>query len=424
VQLAGMLLICAACPVITAMAESLVTVLLAHAASLLAAARLCRESRLRKPSLDNDAHRSRTRIFLEQLQSRQTITVFSFFCVATAMALLGALGGSSSLETLRATLQESYRPDRADLLVGDGSILGITAIALLFVGSAATFGLFPMHGVVQNSFESSPVRVAGTTAILQRLQAAIVVWKIAVTSMPGFESTLLLMCVVFGAASCVSGSILACRSESLRSFAGNVWIAWGGVALVAVATGLAVEFPVDTQTVWQLPSGLENAAFSFVISSMAVGMLLAAERWLSSSERSLDFAEDLTGLGQQHGLIAFAVACALLTLSAVPPLPGFWCAAFIAGNAFMPGVESADGAALVPDTSVLAAVIIALISLLIVSARSVQFLSLMFHHEPNRRFSIPNHKVPAAFSVAAGGLLIWAGLNADTVLAWFHKLPL
>jgi formate hydrogenlyase subunit 3/multisubunit Na+/H+ antiporter MnhD subunit len=406
------------------MAESLETVLLAHAASLLATARLCWESRWRKQSIDNDAHRNRIRGFLEQLQSRQTIIVFSFFCIATAMALLGALGGSSSLETLRATLQESYRPERADLLVGDGSILGITAIALLFVGSAATFGLFPMHGTVQNSFESSPVGVAGTTAILQRLQAVIVVWKIAVTSMPGFESTLQLMCVVFGAASCVSGSILACRSESLRSFTGNLWMAWGGIVLIAVASGLAVEVPADAQTVWQLPSGLETAAFALVISSIAVGMLLAAERWLSTSERPVDFAEDLTGLGQQHGLIAFAIACSLLTLSAVPPMPGFWCAAFIAGNAFMPGVESAQGAALVPDAAVLAAAAIVLISLLIVSARSVQFLSLMFHHEPIRRFSIPDHKVRAAVSVAVAGLLFWAGLNAGTVLGWFHKLPL
>jgi formate hydrogenlyase subunit 3/multisubunit Na+/H+ antiporter MnhD subunit len=379
---------------------------------------------LQNLSIENDVQRSQISNFLEQLQSRQTISVFSFFCIATAMALLGALGGSSSLETLRTTLQESYRPERPDLLVGDGSILGITAITLLFVGSAATFGLFPMHGVMQNSFESSPARVAGTTAVLQRLQTAIVVWKIAVTSMPGFESTVMLMCVVFGAASAASGSILACRSESLRSFAGNLWLVWGGVALVAAASGLAVEVPADAQTVWQLPSGLETAAFSFVISSIAVGMLLAAERWLSISERSMDFTEDLTGLGQQHGLIAFAVACSLLTLSAIPPLPGFWCAAFIAGNAVMPGVESTQGAALVPDSAVLVAAIIVLVSLLIVSARSVQFLSLMIHHEPIRRFSIPDHKVPTAVSVAVAGLLFWAGMNAGTVLAWFHKLPL
>lgn len=424
VQVAGMLLFCAVCPVMTAMAESLETVLLAHATSLLAAARLCRESRLQIPSIRNDVARSRSRIFLKQLQSRQTTSVFSFFCIATALILLGALGGSSSLETLRATLQESYRPERPDLLVGDGSILGIAAIVLLFVGSAATFGLFPMHGIVQNLVESSPVRVAGPTAILQRLQAAIVVWKVAITSMPGFESTLLSMCVAFGTASCAGGSIMACRSESLRSFAGNLWMVWGGVTVIAAASGLAVEGPANAQIVWQLPSGIETAAFSFVISAIAVGLLLAAERWLTMSERDVEFIEDLTGLGRQHGLIAFAIACSILTLSAIPPLPGFWCATFMAGNAFMPGVESAQGAALVPNASVLTAAIIVLISLLIVSARSVQFLSLMYHHEPIRRFSIPDHKVPAAISVAMTGVLFWVGMNAGIVLAWFHKLPL
>ena len=30
-------------------------------------------------------------------------------------------------------------------------------------------------------------------------------------------------------------------------------------------------------------------------------------------------------------------------------MPGFWCVTFIAGNAFLPGVESAEGPSLVPD---------------------------------------------------------------------------
>ena len=409
---------------ITVLAESLETVLLACAASLLAAAKLRVNARSNKPSLDANVRKSRIHSLRRRLAVHHVTDIFSFFCIAAGMALLGSLGGSASLEAIRAALSESYQPERLDLLVGDGSILGIASIVLTFVGTAAAFGLFPMHGVVQNAFESSPAGIAGSTALLQRLQAAVILWKIAVTSMPGFESTTQMMCVVFGTCSCLVGSILVCRSESLRNVAGNLWITWGGVVLVAAAAGMPVEAPTNFQTTWQLPTGLETAAFSLVISTVAVGLLLVSERWLSHVGRSIDFAEDVTGLGHQRGLVALAIACSLLTLSAIPPLPGFWCATFVAGNAFLPGVESAQGASLVPDTSVLCSAIVLLISLLVVSARSVHFLSLMFHHEPIRRFNIGVGKLPVAISLMVSGILLWVGLNVGTALTWFHRLPL
>ncbi|NQV24827.1 MAG: hypothetical protein HQ518_10710 [Rhodopirellula sp.] len=406
------------------MADSLETVFLASAASLLGAGNLLREDRSARRSNEAEVERSRVQLLAGQLQSRRTVGFFSGFCVATAFVFLGSLAGSSSLETIRTTLQESYRPERADLLVGDGSVLGVTAIVLLFAGCASAFGLFPMHGVVLNGFESSHASIAATTAVLQRFQASIVLWKVTVVAMPGFESTIQLMCIVFGTASCLSGSILACRGESLRGLAGNLWMTWGGVVLVAAATGMTSQPPAVSETLWQFPSGLATALFSLLISSFAMCLLLTCERWLFSGAQSADFPEDVTGLGRQHGVVAFAVGCSLLTLSVVPPLPGFWCAVFITGNAFLPGVESAEGAALIPEASVLTALLLLLISMLIVAARSVHFLSLMFHHEPIRRFDIRDGKFPAIASLTIAGVLLWIGINVGTALTWFHRLLL
>lgn len=422
-QLAGLILISAACPVISAMAGSLETVLLVYTASLLANSVLDRERRAQPESASN-SHPSRFSEVFDYLGPRRTTDIFNFMCVATGMALLGSLGGSSSLESIRQTLQESYRADRLDLLVGVGSTLGVAAVVLLFAGVAAPFGLFPLHSAVQNTFNSAPGGIAVITTVLQRVQAAVVLWRVVLSSMPGFEPTIQLLCIVLGVSSCLAGAVLVCKSESIRGLASNLWITWGGIALISVATGLAVETPADHQPAWQLPTGLQTAAFSIAISTVATGMLLGTERWLSNNERSIDFAEDITGLGQQEKLIALAVACALLTMSAIPPLPGFWCMAFIVGNAFQPGVESSSGAALVPDKSVLTAVVLLLISLLALSARSATFLSLMLHHEPIRRLGLTSSKVPAALSLAVSGLLVWMGMNVGTVLTWIHKLPL
>ena len=153
-------------------------------------------------------------------------------------------------------------------------------------------------------------------------------------------------------------------------------------------------------------------------------MLLTCDCWLTLENRGVDFAEDVTGLGKRHSAMAAAIGCALLTMCAIPPLPGFWCAVFITGNAFLPGVESTQGPSLVPDASILAAVVLLLLSLLVLSARAVHFLSLLFLHEPIRRFEIAGRSIPALLSLTAVGLLLWAGLNVGTLFAWLHQLPL
>ncbi len=119
VQLAGLILICAACPVISAMAGSLETVLLAYTASILSTSSLVRERRAQAVCASN-SHQSRISGITEHPSTRQTTDIFSFLCVATGMAFLGSLVGSSSLEVIRQTLLESYRAERVDLLVGGG----------------------------------------------------------------------------------------------------------------------------------------------------------------------------------------------------------------------------------------------------------------------------------------------------------------
>lgn len=423
VQFAGLILINAVCLVIAVQAESLETLLLAHAASAVASGRLTGRTRSGPESSRDSVKRQYSRLLFDQFQSRCTVGLVSLICTATGFVFLGSLAGSSSLEVIETTLRESYRPERSDLLVGYGSVLGIAAAVLLFAGVAVSFGMFPMHGLLMNGFESSSATTAGMTAVLQRLQAGVVIWKVAVTAMPGFEATIVVLCMVFGAVSCFAGSILACRHESLRGLAGCLWITWGGVELIAIGTELMVEAPSGREATWQFPAGLEAATFSFLISSIAMSVLIFNEYWLHREDRSVDFAEDLTGLGRQHRALASSIGCSLLTLSAVPPLPGFWSAVFILGNAFLPGVESTHGAALVPDSSILFAAALMMISLLLVGARSVHFLSLMFLQEPIRRFDVAGRWVPHWIGAFLLGLLLWTGLNGGTVIAWIHHLP-
>lgn len=422
-RFAGLILISLICLVISLQAESLQTLWLAHAAGMVATDRLLIRSRSGSYSTRSRAKRNRTRDRLEQIRSQRTAGLVSLLCLAIAFAFLGSLAGTSRLEGIETTLRESYRPERSDLVVGYGSVLGIAAAVLLVSATSVSFGLFPMHGPVLNSFESSPASISGMTALLQRMQASVVLWKVVVVGMPGFESTVLLLFVVSGALSCVVGSFLACRSESLRMLAGSCWITWGGIVLVAAGAGLTADAPSGDHVAWQFPTGLETAVFSLVVSAVALASLMFIESWLTCGDRPVDFEEDLTGFGRGHRLPAAALGCALLTFSAIPPLPGFWSVLFIVGNAFLPGVESMQGAALVPDASVLSGTALMVFSLLVLAGRSIDFLSVIFLREPIRRISIRGRWLPCCISAIVLGLLLWAGMGCGTLIAWIHQLP-
>ena len=410
---------------VTAMAGSLETVVLAQAASLLSGGMLLRERRATSMPR-SESQSSIGNCFREQLQSLRMVGAVSLFCLVLASALLSSLAGSSSLETIEATLRNSYRPERSELVVGDGSILGVAAVVLVFVGCGAQLGLVPLQGVLSSGFEAAPAGVTAVTVAIQRLQAMVVVWKLTVVTMPGFESTVQVVCVVLGAVSSLMGAVLACRSESLRGLAGNFWMSWGGIVLVALACGVTSAEAVQgtPEQAWQFPSGIEAGVLALLTSTIAVGMLLACDRWLAPEDRHVDFMEDLTGLGKQQGPVAFAVTCSLLTLCAIPPLPGFWCTVLLAGNAFLPGVESTQGPSLVPDASVVAAMVVVLVSLLLLTSRAARLLSLMYQHEPIRRLVLRGGHLAVGGAIVASACLVWIGLFPGRLLALLHELPL
>lgn len=412
-QIAGLMLINITCVVMTWQADTLVALLIAQTASLLSAGVL----------LERDASSSH----------RIVSAAIAFPCLLLGCALILALTGTSSLADIESTLRASYRPERADLLVGAGSILGVMATILIVAGCGIQAGLFPFHLISTDMFERSPPWMTGFLALMQRAQALLLIGRIG-GAMPGFEATWQLALLILGAASALAAAVLVSRCESLRSLAGHAWLLHGGIVAVALAVAIAEPVVADSagssatladsggDVPWQMLSARETVLLMFVVAGAALCGLLACEHYLRMPDRRIDFLDDLAGLGRQNPLAAAALIVPLLTLIAVPPLPGFWGMVFLTANAFLPGIESTVSPVLVPSLIVLLALFVVTVGMLLVAGRIVFVMSLVYFHEPIRRLSASGSMLSLISAVFAAVVLTGTGVLPHSLLRLLHKL--
>ncbi|MFP6764865.1 MAG: proton-conducting transporter membrane subunit [Planctomycetaceae bacterium] len=390
-------------------AESLATLLAAHAAFLFV-------SSGGVPSVPVCGHNVRQSLVTGV--DSYLLPLSLVFPVAGA-GLLIALGGSDDLHSIQQTLRDNYQPVRQELTVGTASILGTVSFILILAGIAIPFAIFPFHSGRVESFADQPAWLASGNAIASRAHAFVVLWRISVTAMPGFGPQVQTPMLVLAAASAAAGACLACRSRSLRELAGNCWLVNGGLLLHCIATGAGQVSMVRDDPGWQLPNALETGLYLFICSSAALLTVMLIESSFELPDRRLEFDEDLSGLGRQRPLTGGILASGLLAFCGLPPLASFWGIVYLHAGAFVPQYEASDSAILVPNAAVLLTAGGLVIALLILTARIVRLLSLIFFEEPLRR-----HREAAGLPlIMAGGLaaaLVFTGLLPARLMRAIH----
>lgn len=348
------------------------------------------------------------------------LLVLSVVLVVTGAGFLIALSGSTELDSIQQTLRGSYQPTREELTVGTASILGTISFVLILVGAAVPFGTFPFQFGQSKTFEEQPAWLASWVAIAGRAQAFVLLWRVGVTTMPGFGPQVQTPLLVLAAATAFVGACLACRSTSLRELAGNCWLVHGGLLLHCVATGAGQVSMVRDDPRWQLPPALETGVLIFACSSVALVVLLLIESSLALPDRRQEFDEDLAGLVRQRPSTGGALAAALAAFCAVPPLASFWGVLYLAAGSFVPQYEAADSDILVPNATVLLVAAILVLSLLILASRIVRLLSIMMFDEPLRQ-----HRPAGGLSLIVAGVLaaglLFLGLLPGSLLRVIHS---
>ena len=410
----AMILLALAAVAITCQTERLSTLVAAHAAFYFSALSAVRG---KAPRGDSAAHSTAAR---QHADSVRWLLPLSLILVAAGAAILLVPGGSDNLAEIARTFHNSYQPEREETRVGTASILGTVSIVLLLIGAAIPFAAFPLQFHQSSLFEEQPDWLVIWIAVAGRAQAFVLLWRIAVTTMPGFGPQVQTPLVVIAAVSAVAGGLLACRSTSLRGLAGNCWLVHGGLLLHCIATGAGQVSVVRDDPRWQLPPALETGLFLFVCSSVSLVVVLLIDGSLAPAGRKQEFDEDLAGLARQRPSIGGALATALLGFCAVPPLASFWGVLYLSTGSFVPQYEASDSDILIPNAAVLATTVVLLASLLILAARIVSLFSLMFFDEPFRRHEPKGSPTLLIAGVLAAALIL-AGLMPGPFLRAIHS---
>jgi NADH:ubiquinone oxidoreductase subunit 2 (subunit N) len=338
------------------------------------------------------------------------VATVGFASLLCGTGLLLALTGTTDLAGIESTLAANYQPDRSDLLTGRGSISGVAALVCVLGGVAFPIGLFPFQYWQTRLFAESPGWLAVSISVLLRLQGLGVLIRVFDVAGTGYEDSAQIVTALPAAASCLAGTSLLCRAESLRAIAGSLWLTWGGLSVAGYAISVTHPVGQTIDTVMPVPAGAVVALVVAVIGVLVCGTVMALEAHLARGQRRPEFFAELTGLGRQAPATSCLLLAALLSCIPIPPLPMFWCLILLVAGAFIPGVQ-ADG---VQQEAAGAIPLLTLgavgVSLFLIAARLTHPLSLLFFHEPLRRFETSAGRTSFLIASLAVLALLLAGL--------------
>lgn len=314
--------------------------------------------------------------------------LLSVICFGLAMLLLSFQAGTLKLAGIAEVLQTAFQPEEHAAAPARSRLPGLISLCLMVIAAGYQFGMAGLHFPLRQCFRAGPASVATSVAVLQRVQAWLLIDRVVVMSLPGFEQPAQSVLIVLGVATVWTGACDACRSQALRELAFDCWQVAGGLMLISVAAGLqSPRAAFQLRGEWPLPDGHETALIILMGSSAALLVVMILEQYLALPERRLQFIEDVAGLMRQHPVAGFLLSLGLLSFTPMPPLPGFWHLVAMAGSVFLPGVESTTGSAMIPNAVLLSGSALAVLAVLILSGRIIQWLSVLQHHEPRRGFS-------------------------------------
>jgi len=180
--------------------------------------------------------------------------------------------------------------------------LGLTGFALLLIGFGVKAELFPVNTWVPEVYATAPQRVSALLAGLMSKLALLVVVRLLVLvfPQPGARTLMLFL----GLLGMVSGELAAWRARDFPRLLAYSSIGQLGLAFIA----FSLPGPGG------MLAGLAVALHHLVV---LPALFALAERWNGSLDR-------LTGAAAKAPFAAGQFVLFALSLSGVPPLPGFW----------------------------------------------------------------------------------------------------
>ena len=317
--------------------------------------------------------------------------VVASICVWLGIALGAGVTASTQFDEMRMVLAQTYSPGPGRVAIGAGSKLGLLAIGLIVSGLSCRIGLVPWQTVAVETARGCGYWTGGCVLIGGQLAGVMALARLCGTVWIGFTSELTVLLVVLSGATFVVAGVFAARGLAIGEGALRRWLAafamlhgaWLLVGVIAATGDLAAPESSLAAAAGQ-PSALSVLLFSTGASLCGLSGLFLLLSHLARGDREVEYLDELLGLGQLAPAAAISLMIVLASLIGHPPLWGCWgqWLLLVAGL----NVRAAVGASnVLPNHGVIALLLVALLSTLLMTVVVIRFARVMFLEEPVSR---------------------------------------
>ncbi len=343
---------------------------------------------------------------------------FMLNVLASAVILYGfcflyGLAGTTNLTGIRNVLVASYQPSELILPIDAGSRLGFVSLVLVFAGFGFKISLVPFQFGTLDVYEETSAWHCGLLGVLFKGAGFFALARVLANTTAGFSETVQLLALILAGTTMIFGSVMALLESRVRRLLAYLTISQTGFLLI----GLAVAFSnlerlqPKVQFGWKLPGGEQAAMFFLSTYSLAVTGLVAVLVYLARRDREVEFVEGLAGLKRSEPVATGCAVLFLLSLSGVPPLPGFWSHLFVLLSCLNVYAKSSITKVVVPHLGFVVLALLAVLNLVLTATVALRLIKAMVLDDPIARPQPAGGRVALAVAVVAA--LLTAGIAAS-----------
>lgn len=334
------------------------------------------------------------------------LSILSAAVLLYGFSFLYGLTGSTHLGAIRQVLVATYQSPENGFPPAGGSTMGLVALVLIFAGLGFKVAAVPFHFYAPDVYQGTSAFNAGLLAVVPKAAGFIVLIRVALETMVGFESSGERVALILAIITMTGGNCLALLQTNVRRLLAYSSIANAGYMLIGIAVGFwdVWNSPSSLDAGGELPGGVRACLFYLLGYSVASVGLFAVLTYLSGPRgKQVEHIDDLTGLGRTQPFVAVAAALFLFSMAGVPPLLGFWGKLTLFADAMNVRVQNSGSLDMHQGFTLLA--IIGAINAAVAAAYYLRLVAVMFLNDPLSTHR-PEGGRPALAAICCAAVLV------------------
>lgn len=325
--------------------------------------------------------------------------------IILGVALLGGLTSRVDLSEVQTVLRQAAEADTSLAETLNWRLVAARCAAVsVVVAACVMLGAAPLDQRMRRMSDSMSHWDGWLWSHGSRCLGACLLWKVGAIALAPLGTSLLPCLVAVSVLTLLKGAASLWQREDPVGITARLVTINTGTLLLAVAAGMD-EVDRGTSTVQPL-MGAGPVALLFITSVVGSALVGVADLCLGR----IRFTDELAGVSRQHRLLAFVLGVGLISLTPLPPLPGFWCWISLVISVFIPTLPAPEPAAALASPAVLVGLGFALAAQLAAVVRVMQLVIVMSTREPlGPRPSEPSQWLRWG-GLAGAALMLIAGL--------------